>query len=157
MINCPTINSLFNFLKNQNLDKKKLNKFTYLADNYVGDDWKKYMVKNVNTYNRQLVIKNENIEILILTWLPGQESPIHGHPDNGCILKVLKGELNEEIYDNLQQNIDNVQSPINTNIHKNNSVSYMHNDKGYHKIKNNSAEIACSLHIYSPPNSTNFV
>ena len=33
-----TISSLFNFLKNQNLNKTKLNKFIYLADNYVGND-----------------------------------------------------------------------------------------------------------------------
>lgn len=35
---------------------------------------------------------------MILCWKPDQESPIHDHPDSQCIMKILQGEVFEDLY-----------------------------------------------------------
>ena len=46
-----------------------------------------------------LIFRNEKYEIYLICWNKKQISKIHDHPENGCILKVLKGELIEYRYD----------------------------------------------------------
>ena len=62
-------------------------------------------------------------------------------------LKILQGELKENIYDhNLKL--------LKTNFIENkiNNISYMDNIIGLHNIENNGDELAVTFHIYSPPN-----
>jgi len=51
-----------------------------------------------NKYNRNTVYENENIEMVIISWNNNQKSGLHDHPKNGCLMKILDGELNEYIY-----------------------------------------------------------
>ena len=86
----------------------------------------------------------------IITWSKKICSPIHDHSSNGCMLKVLKGTLIENIYDkDLKMKYKNI-------IQQNN-CGCIHNDIGYHSIDNIFNNICISLHIYSPPNyETNY-
>lgn len=34
----------------------------------------------------------------ILVWTPGKQSPVHDHADAHCVMKVLKGSLEETLY-----------------------------------------------------------
>ena len=45
-------------------------------------------------------MSNELFEIIIISWNYNQKSPIHNHPENGCLMKILKGSLTEEKYNN---------------------------------------------------------
>jgi len=86
---------------------------------------------------------NEIFEIILICWDTGSETRIHDHPDKGCALQLMKGCLQEHLYDS------NIKlKKINTII--SNNTSYMENSIGYHKIK--CIDAALSLHIYSPPN-----
>lgn len=42
-------------------------------------DWREFALFNSIKYSRNLLEFNENFELIVLCWLPGQESPIHNH------------------------------------------------------------------------------
>ena len=81
---------------------------------------------------------------MILCWKPGQKSPIHNHPNQGCIMKIIKGKLLEHKYE-----IDQLKF-VNQNIYQKDDVSYIDNSHCVHKISNIYPEKAISLHCYSP-------
>jgi len=108
-------------------------------------DLLKYYNFSDNNYTRNLIIQSQNIQILLICWNCNQKSPIHNHPQQGCILKLIEGELLEERYDIKEVN------KISENKIKVNDISYIDNSIAYHRIINPSyREKAVSLHIYSP-------
>jgi len=109
---------------------------------YYGMDWKKYQQVDLETYNRNKVYGNNDFELFVITWVPGQESPVHDHPKGGCWLRLLTGELNETVFDMRDNTIQN-------KIILSNGPSFMHNDIGFHKIINKSDKLSTSLHLYS--------
>ncbi len=54
-----------------------------------------YVEPNPRTYNRALVALSEHYELLVMTWLPGQESVPHDHAGSICIMQVLQGDAVE--------------------------------------------------------------
>ena len=141
-----------------------------IVKRYIGIDWKEYVSFCDNKYNRiklPFTLENDEFEIFLICWKEGQETNIHKHPKGGCILKVLDGILREEIYKYKSSTKSSTKS--NTQIYcgsrslNNNSVSYIDNKLGMHKIINEDSnpernptlvddeEPAISLHIYSPP------
>uniref|UniRef100_A0A6C0J053 Cysteine dioxygenase n=1 Tax=viral metagenome TaxID=1070528 RepID=A0A6C0J053_9ZZZZ len=107
------------------------------------DELKKFVFFDKEKYKKNVVYRNSNYEIILITWLPGQQTKLHAHPKNGCIMKVLEGELNENLY---------IPGKIIDNIYKKEDISYIDNTIGKHIISNNSKNNTISLHIYSPPN-----
>ena len=66
---------------------------------------------------------------------------IHDHAQNGCLMILLNGELNEKLYDKNLENIDenNYRSP---------KISFINDKKGYHSVK--ALKESKSIHIYYP-------
>lgn len=138
----------FEFEENKTTFKDK--KIKNILETYLEVDWKEFIKINENDYNRNLVYKNNFFEIFIITWNVNQKARIHNHAENGCWLKLLQGQIKEDIYDN-KLNI------ITTRILSENSISFMKDDIGLHSIHNIGNEISVSLHIYSPINhNTNY-
>ena len=129
-------------IKNQN----KLENLMCLVSQYTGDDWKDYVHFSEDKYTRNLFKKNDNIEILIICWNKYQTSGIHDHLVNGCILKVLDGEINEYIYSK-----DDNKKLLKIIKCKKNSIGYQQGSNGLHNIINLDKKTV-SLHIYSPAN-----
>lgn len=110
-------------------------------------DHSKITLKNevlFNTYNRNVLYRNNDFEIVFITWGVNSESPIHYHPEQGCILTILDGNLFEEQY-----NKDGVL--FKYNYLKYGDIGYMDNSIGSHRIINPNDYNVYSLHIYSPP------
>jgi cysteine dioxygenase len=63
-------------------------------------DWSKYAFSDPSRgYTRNLVDNcNGKSNLLILVWSPGKGSPIHDHANAHCVMKVLKGTLQETLY-----------------------------------------------------------
>ena len=87
-------------------------------------------------------------DIYVITWQPGQKSPIHYHPVYGCSLLTLQGQLQEKLY---------VMDRENNRMHANGwrvinqgQSSYIDNIIGAHQICNPYNTPAVSLHVYSP-------
>ena len=136
---------LFNNLNSLIANKSKLINLKYLLEEYNDIDWKKYIKINDKKYNRHIVYKNENLELLIITWNKNQFTKIHDHPKNGCLFKILDGYIYEYRYNNLNDIKFN-----DIKMYKKNDISYIDNSLGFHKMINDE-DICVSLHIYSPP------
>ncbi len=144
-----TLQKLGNQLKQEIIKCNKkifLQNYESILQNYCGTDWKEFIQINPHHYNRCKIFNCEFFDMYILTWNNNQESKIHNHADNGCLSKTLLGSYQECLYD--PNDLTNI---IHINNKKINSISFINNKMGYHKIKNND-EITVTLHIYSPPN-----
>lgn len=97
-----------------------------------------------NDYCKSILYRDDKYEIILICWDANCETKIHNHPKNGCIMKILEGNLLEECFDKTYNN-------IRTNNYEKNDVSYIHDDLYLHKIINSNQK-SISLHIYSPPN-----
>ena len=130
------------------LDGCRLSQLFNYIGSYGGSDWKEYVEENINNYNKIKIptppIRN-NFDMYIITWCPGQSSPVHDHASHGCLLKVLQGTIVEQIYNK------DLELHTTTFMSKD-DVGYMDNSIGYHKIINYQNTVAVTLHIYSPSN-----
>ncbi|KAJ1931047.1 hypothetical protein EC988_009921, partial [Linderina pennispora] len=72
-----------------------------LMQSYVSQatDWSQYAVYHEGTrYTRNLVDDgNGKYNLLVLVWGEGQASPIHDHAGSHCMMKLLDGELQEDL------------------------------------------------------------
>lgn len=112
--------------------------------NYNLIDWQNYrsnfFKSNDKCYQKYILNKTDRYELILIKWDKGAETEIHSHPENGCLLKVLEGELKEEKYLN--------ESKYKESNIKKNLTSYMHDNLGKHKIT--ALEDSYSIHLYSP-------
>ncbi|KAJ2887809.1 hypothetical protein FB639_001065 [Coemansia asiatica] len=155
------ISSLNAAMGNQALgdDLKTVRKVKQLMQAYTSQsqDWVQHAVYHEGTrYTRNLVDDgNGKYNLLILVWGENQSSPIHDHAGSHCMMKLLAGELNENLFAWPKQSSESGNSELNlkrTAALKTNSVAYMHDNIGLHRIANaSSKQKAVSLHLYSPP------
>ena len=72
-----------------------------IIGNYISaghEDWRRFTGFNSNHYVRHLIDINEDFELLLLCWEPGQASRIHNHADAHCWATVLDGVMVEDRY-----------------------------------------------------------
>jgi len=115
-------------------------------EQYRNDDWKNHVKKTDKNYIKDLIFRNDNFELFVVSWMPRKGSTIHDHSQNGCLFKILCGELVEERYSFTELKL---QSSL---LYKKDDIGYIENEKGLHKMLNKTNEIVISLHLYSPPN-----
>ena len=130
-------------------------------------EWIQYaFVDGSANYTRNLVDEgNGKSNVLILVWNPGKGSPIHDHANAHCVMKVLKGRLEETLY-TIPSPADEVcRSKVTPTppavqkqtIYSRDQVTYISDKIGLHKMSNpSSTEVAVSLHLYTPPHAANF-
>lgn len=132
-------------------DKFSIQLIEPLLKLYNGNDWMQYSNNKLDKGN-YIKIKipitddfNDCFDMYIISWSNNSNSPIHNHPENGCISKLLVGEISEHIFSEDLCIID-------INNYKENDIMFITDVIGLHKITNNTNNYAYSLHIYSPPN-----
>ena len=82
------------------------------------------------------------MKFFLICWKKNQFSGIHNHSDNGCLYKVLEGQLSEFIYDSSTLNLKE-----SSNLN-NETVGYIDDTIGYHKwVEMNQKKKQC-LFIY---------
>lgn len=124
----------------------KLSNYQSFINQYNGYDWIQYqdnMIKDKG-YNKTLINQNDFFELYLISWLPNNSSLIHNHQDNGCVFKVLEGELNENIF------LEDQKTCVTSKNILSNQTSYIDNQIGYHQIKNPNNYFCYSLHLYPP-------
>ena len=119
------------FLSRENLNN--LNSFH-------SNEWIQYLKFNHQKYSRNLVFENDFYKMYVLCWLPRQKTPIHDHPGNGCMFKIVQGELEETLYDG-NSNL------LATKTHYVDDFTSIKNK--LHAMENKSNNYSVSLHIYS--------
>ncbi|KAJ5468423.1 hypothetical protein N7475_006175 [Penicillium sp. IBT 31633x] len=134
-----------------------------LMEKYVSnpDEWASYALGDASrTYTRNLIDEgNGKSNLLILVWSPGKGSAIHDHANAHCVMKILKGKLQEDLYSwpDQEQIMNGRTSPpklTKQTVYGENQVTYMSDKLGLHRISNpDPANFAVSLHLYTPPNA----
>lgn len=127
-------------INNTNFEDEKI---INILKKYNENDWEKYSIIDEKYYKKIKIFGNEIFDIFIITWYINQTTKIHDHASKGCYLKVLKGNLEEQIYD---KNLNFIKN----NILHTNDIGFMTNNIGYHLISNKENNIAVSLHLYNP-------
>ena len=141
------MDSLIMDIHNKFKSTRSLESFIPILAGYTGYDWRQYISENTTTYNRAVIPLPPNMtefELIVITWMPGQYTPIHDHAMNGCVLRVLEGKLQECLYN--KHIVVKNKSNLDTG-----TISYIDNSIGYHQINNISDKRSVSLHLYSPP------
>ncbi len=93
-------------------------------------------------YSRQLIFKTDNVEIILMCWLPGQGTPIHNHGKSDAITLVLEGELSYTTHYENERSVTGTLLPGDIE----------HIPVGIeHEVKNNTSDKLVTLHVYSPP------
>lgn len=141
------LRTLFSRINSQLKNEQKLKSLKNILEEYEGIDWKHYVSFNDDKYTRNTVFRNDDIELIIISWNNNQISGIHDHPENGCLMKILQGELYEHNYE-INENEVNL---VNVRSCKEGSIGYQEGAFGLHDIVNKDNKTV-SLHIYSPPN-----
>lgn len=119
-------------------------------------EWQQHAVFRRGRYTRNIVgYSPGQFVALLLCWERGQQSPIHDHAGAHCFVKMLSGQLREQrfAWNEMGGAEPEISSEADAFAAKpEESVAFMHDSLGLHRIINPSAEdVAISLHIYSPP------
>ena len=136
------MNKLINSFKNINFNY--LSAYQYLFKNFNSLEWNNYVSFDDKNYKKNLVYRDNNYELFVVCWKPDQKTILHSHSENGCIIRMLKGNLTEKIYYN--------NGIYKKHILTKDDITYIDNNIGKHIMENNSENNAMSLHLYSPPN-----
>lgn len=88
---------------------------------------------------------------LVLVWTPGKGSPIHDHGNAHCLMKILRGNLTETRFNFPQPGKARPMEVISKKTYKENSVAYMADDLGLHRVANEGSDFAVSLHCTLQP------
>ncbi|MFM8316296.1 MAG: cysteine dioxygenase [Deltaproteobacteria bacterium] len=130
-----------NFLKNHKIDHEEFLPYTFFRE---------------ETYGRNLVAKNDFFELLVLTWLPEQRTPIHDHADQRCWMLMELGSLTFKNYEPVGSIIDGKKYQLKPlgkaeTIKAGNQPIYIDDGWGLHSIANASRKPAISVHLYAGP------
>ncbi|EGD82604.1 cysteine dioxygenase type 1 [Salpingoeca rosetta] len=120
------------------------------------EDWKQFAHFDDHCYTRNLVDSgNGKYNLMLLCWDMGQASSIHDHAGSHCFMKILDGNLVEELFGpphDLKEG--ETLSPLVEAAHDRDGVLYISDKIGTHRVSNTShSRRAVSLHLYSPPYS----
>jgi len=122
---------------NKHLENNKLS--TFPIEKYNLENILEYIHFKKNDYYKNIIYKSKLFEIIIISWWKGCKTNFHNHPKNGCILKVIFGQLQENLLTKSKNTI---------NIMSDNDYSYLDDSIGIHQIE--ALTHSLSLHIYSP-------
>jgi cysteine dioxygenase len=115
-------------------------------------DWREYAHFNPHKYCRNLIEINENFELALLCWSPGQESPIHNHSGQNCWMSVLGGDMCEIYFHQDPQADGTIKLTEGShNIYHRGQVAYIADDIALHKVRPNGDWQGITLHLYSKP------
>lgn len=103
------------------------------------------------TYGRNLIFKNEHFELLTLTWLPNQRTPIHDHAEQRCWMLVQTGVLTFRNYEPIRKESDALTPCGNCETLAAGDAVYIDDGIAIHSISNASKRPAVSLHLYAGP------
>ena len=118
---------------------------TIIKSNNIFDELNKaqFIEWDSKRYNKKRIdnLSTDEFDMYTISWLPEQKSSIHDHPQNGCIMYLISGTLEEKIYNKKLELIE-------TKIIKGPYIGYIHDSIGFHSIQ--CIDKAIALHIYSP-------
>src|SRR5210317_1679255 len=77
-------------------------------------------------YCRVPLIANNSYDLLLCCWKSGQGVQFHGHPDQGCLVKILAGTLCEDV--------KYTDGEVETRTNSEGGVTYINDQIGMHRV-----------------------
>jgi cysteine dioxygenase len=99
-------------------------------------------------YVRTLLYRDDNSELLALTWLPGQRSPVHDHCCSDCVFRVVEGVATETLY---RQRAPGAARREFMKRDLRAGVVTQSPGETLHSLANEAGDPLITLHIYTPP------
>jgi cysteine dioxygenase len=127
----PSLFSLEEKLSNLNLDLSKFQDVLGYAD---------------EGYQRNVIKKTANYELVFICWKPGQKTPIHDHFGSDCAFLILEGISTETVYE--QKNSKLIEEKSRTYVPGEVCAA---EEQDIHQISNHEKGNLVNLHVYSPP------
>lgn len=148
--NVQTLTSLEELL--EILPKCSGSEFVQIAKklNLQSEEFEPYSFWDKETYTRNCVSRNEDYELILLCWEPGQETPVHDHNGEECWVYALKGDMEEIRYQDSTKATERITESKRSKMLEG-SVAYMDDNLGYHSLHNRTQERALTLHLYMKP------
>jgi len=111
-------------------------------------DFTQYAYWKEDGYARNCIIKTAAFELILICWKEGDSTPIHGHNNQKCWVYLVDGNMTEIRYQKDDQ--ENLTECNKMQISAGN-LTYMHDNMGYHLLKNALEKKAMTLHLYMKP------
>jgi cysteine dioxygenase len=108
----------------------------------------RYIFFRPERYTRNLVLKNDFFELLVICWNIGQQAPVHGHEGERCWSRVEQGSLLLSNYREISENplvVQQIGEPYCG------ERGHLDGPADIHSVANPSTVPAVSLHLYSHP------
>jgi cysteine dioxygenase len=101
-------------------------------------------------YARNTVLLNDQCELVVICWRPGQMSAVHDHGSSYCLYLVIEGTMVEERY----RLRDGKPEPVDERSFRRGDITIASGDS-VHRINNRGEGDLVTVHIYSPPLGAN--
>jgi predicted metal-dependent enzyme (double-stranded beta helix superfamily) len=101
-------------------------------------------------YARNTVLLNDQCELVVICWQPGQMSAIHDHGSSYCLYLVVEGTMVEERY----RLVDGKPEKQDERSFGRGDITIAAGDS-VHRINNRGEKHLVTVHIYSPPLGAN--
>jgi cysteine dioxygenase len=114
------------------------------------DDWKRFALFDATSYARNLVVRNDTYEMIVVCWGMWQESPIHNHAGQNCWMTVLEGNIQEIHY----APPADAQGPLVEGrkvLFHEGEVAFINDEIALHKVRPAAGLTGVTLHLYSRP------
>eukprot|EP00729_Bicosta_minor_P015503 gene15503-32884_t len=121
---------------------------------------------NPKKYTRNVIFKNEHMDVLLMCWPPHSKSAIHDHDASSCFVLQVEGTIHEVQYaipaldkTFLAREMKDPTGAVgrcgalrelSTTVMRTGNVQYANNELALHRVENRSDEPAFTLHVYAP-------
>jgi uncharacterized NAD(P)/FAD-binding protein YdhS len=102
------------------------------------DDVRGFVSFGDQDYVRALIYRNDELELRLHCWRPGQSSSLHGHGASACAFKIIRGTATETVLGDR----DRVWAP---------GGIVVEDQPRLHQVMNTGSDPLLTLHAYSPP------
>lgn len=148
----PDFIDFLNLQKAEDFKSDRMDKF-FRDCTLNNEDFLPFIYFREETYGRNLVYKTDFYELLVLTWLPQQRTPIHDHAGQRCWMTVSMGELAFKNFE--PQGLDGCKCDLKAmggvEVGKCGTNTYIDDGIAVHSIANASRCPAVSVHLYAAP------
>lgn len=98
-------------------------------------------------YQRNVIKRTQNYEIVAICWKPGQLTPIHDHRGSDCAFLILEGVSTERIFE-IDQHGKAVH--VSTRLYSPGEICAAE-EPDIHQVVNEQESELVNLHVYTPP------